>query len=490
MPGKDNGLPTSLVIFGASGDLTQRKLIPSLFNLFCKGRMPKMFRIVGYGGTAFSDDSFRSHIKEGMNEFSETKFTKKEWEEFASHIVYIKHGYTHEDFVQLDAFLNEWQGEAGNRIYYMATPPDAYPKIVELLGESNQLSEEQGYRRVVIEKPFGTDLASAQQLNEQIHKALNEKQIYRIDHYLGKETVQNILVTRFANTIFEPLWNRNYIDHVEITVAEKVGVEHRAKFYDKVGILRDMFQNHLLQLLSLVAMEPPISFEATALRNEKVKVLSAITPMKEEEIAQATVRGQYKGYREEEGTNPNSTTPTYGAIRLFVNTWRWQGVPFYLRSGKYLKEKVSQVTIEFKCPPHLLFASQGGNMESNMLVLYLQPDEGIHWRFEAKAPDTVAELRSVDMEFHYEDYFGKTALPDAYERLLLDTMTGEASLFTRADEVETAWGIIDPVIRAWEAPSGKQPLTSYDPGTWGPKEADELLGRDGRSWSMWDGRIQ
>jgi glucose-6-phosphate 1-dehydrogenase len=490
MAGKDNGLPTQIIIFGASGDLTQRKLIPSLFNLCCKGRMPNIFRIVGFGGTDFSYDSFRAHLEEGMKEFSDTKFTEQEWKDFASHIVYIRHRYAPEDFTQLDKFLSDWQGDGDNRVFYMATPPDAYPKIVDLLGETNQLKEEKGYRRVVIEKPFGTDLESAQELNEQIHRVLKETQIYRIDHYLGKETVQNILVTRFANTIFEPLWNRNYIDHVEITVAEQVGVEHRAKFYDKVGVLRDMFQNHLLQLLSLTAMEPPVSFEATALRNEKVKVLSAITPMKEEEIAKATVRGQYKGYKEEEGTDPNSTTATFGAVRLFVNNWRWQGVPFYLRSGKYLKEKVSQVVIEFKCPPHLLFPSQGGEMRPNVLVLFLQPDEGVHWRFEAKVPDTVADLRSVDMEFHYADYFGKSALPDAYERLLLDTMLGDASLFTRADEVETAWGIIDPIIRAWRNPSGKQPLTFYDPGTWGPKESDELLARDGRSWSMWNGRIQ
>jgi len=488
MAGNDNGLPTSLVIFGASGDLTKRKLIPSLFNLYCKGRMPKMFRIVGYGSTGFSDESFRAHLKEGMEEFSDTKYTAKEWHDFASHVAYVKHGYSTEDFSQLNQYLNEWQGEDGNRVYYMATPPDAFPKIIDLLGETKQLRENHGYRRVVIEKPFGIDLESAKKLNEQIHKVLKETQIYRIDHYLGKETVQNILVTRFANTIFEPLWNRNYIDHVEITVAEKVGVEHRGKFYDKVGILRDMFQNHLLQLLSLVAMEPPVSFEASALRNEKVKVLSAIHPMKEEEIVQATVLGQYKGYREEEGVAPNSITPTYGAVRLFVDNWRWQGVPFYLRSGKYLKEKLSQVTIEFKCPPHLLFPSEASDMTPNMLVLYLQPDEGVHWRFEAKVPDTVAELRSVDMEFHYAESFGKTALPDAYERLLLDTMMGDASLFTRADEVETAWGIIDPIIHAWEA--GKEPLAVYEPRSWGPKESDELLAHDGRSWSMWDGRIQ
>jgi glucose-6-phosphate 1-dehydrogenase len=359
---KHNGLPTSIVIFGASGDLTQRKLIPSLFSLYCKDRMPEMFRIVGYGNTDFNDESFRAHLRDAMKQFTEAEYTDQEWQEFASHIAYVKRGYTPEDFNALNQFLDEWQGEDGNRLFYMATPPDAFPNIIDLLGQSKQLREKKGWRRVVIEKPFGTDLESAKTLNEQIHKVLHENQIYRIDHYLGKETVQNILVARFANTIFEPLWNRNYIDHVEITVAEKIGVEHRGKFYDSVGILRDIFQNHLLQLLTLVAMEPPVAFEATALRNEKVKVLSAIMPMTEGEVPDATVRGQYEGYRKEEGVDPNSTTATFGAARFYINNWRWQGVPFYLRSGKYLREKLSQITIEFKCPPHLLFPSQQGKM--------------------------------------------------------------------------------------------------------------------------------
>jgi glucose-6-phosphate 1-dehydrogenase len=484
----NNGLPTSVVIFGASGDLTQRKLIPSLFKLFCKSRLPQMFRIVGYGGTDFSDETFRDHLKEGIKEFLDAEYTEQEWQDFASDIFYLRGKYEPENFIKLDQFLDDWQGEDGNRLFYMATPPDAFPKIIDLLGKSKQLKEEKGWRRVIIEKPFGTELESAQKLNHQIHKVLDEKQIYRIDHYLGKETVQNILVARFANTIFEPLWNRNYIDHIEITVAEQIGVEHRGKFYDEVGILRDIFQNHLLQLLTLVAMEPPVAFEAAALRNEKVKVLSAITPMSEAEVAKATVRGQYEGYRQEDGVDPNSTTATFGAVRLYVNNWRWQDVPFYLRSGKCLKEKLSQITIEFKCPPHLLFPSQQGEMTPNMLVLYLQPDEGIHWRFEAKVPDTVEELRSVDMEFHYDEAFGKAALPEAYERLILDAMMGDASLFTRADEVETAWGIIDPIIKAWEAQ--KPPLAFYKPATWGPKESDDLLAQDGRCWSMWDGRIE
>jgi glucose-6-phosphate 1-dehydrogenase len=483
----NNSSPSSIIIFGASGDLTQRKLVPSIFNLFRKGRLPKQFRIVGYGGTAFTDDQFRAHLDDALKQFASFEYSDEEWKNFSSNIAYQQGRYTDlADFKNLALFLNNWEKGSGNRIYYMATPPGVFPNIIDLLGQTDQLTERNGWRRVVIEKPFGTDLESARQLNEQIHKALNEKQIYRIDHYLGKETVQNILVTRFANTIFEPLWNRNYIDHVEITVAEQVGVEHRARFYDGIGVLRDMFQNHLLQLVTLVGMEPPVSFEATALRNEKVKVLSAIQPIKKESVARRTVLGQYKGYRDEEGVKPNSRTPTYAALKLQIDNWRWQGVPFYLRSGKCLKEKLSQITIEFKKPPHLLFPSSEGELTPNMLVLYLQPDEGIHWRFEAKVPDTVAKLRSVDMEFRYEDSFGKTNLPDAYERLLLDALTGEASLFTRADEVETAWALIDPIIEAWE--SQKKPPAFYEPGSWGPKEADELLAKDKRKWSTWDAR--
>jgi len=483
----DNSLPTSIVIFGASGDLTQRKLVPSLFNLCRKGRLPKQFRIVGYGGTAFSDEQFRAHLEEGVKQFASFEFKSDEWATFAPTLTYQQGRYTDlADFKNLSKFLSKWESGTCNRIYYMATPPGTFPNIIDLLGLTEQLDEKNGWRRVVIEKPFGTDYATAHSLNEQIHKTLNEKQIYRIDHYLGKETVQNILVSRFANTIFEPLWNRNYIDHVEITVAEQVGVEHRARFYDSVGVLRDMFQNHLLQLVTLVAMEPPASFDATALRNEKVKVLSSIRPMKEEDVIQNTVRAQYAKYRQEEGVNPESTTPTYAAVRLQIDNWRWQGVPFYLRSGKRLKEKLSQITIEFKEPPQLLFPSTKEHITPNMLVLYLQPDEGVHWRFEAKVPDTVAQLRSVDMEFHYADSFGKTAIPESYERLLLDTITGDASLFTRADEVETAWGLIDPISEAWEAQ--KQPLAFYDSGSWGPLEANDLLARDGSTWSTWDGR--
>jgi len=483
----DNGLLTSIVIFGASGDLTQRKLVPSLFNLYRKGRLPKKFRILGYGNTAFTDEQFRAQLEAGVKQFASFEFKADEWAKFAPNLFYLQGKYTElEDFEKLSEAMTRGENGSGNRIYYMATPPGVFPSIIYLLNLTDQLREDGNWRRVVFEKPFGTDLASALDLNQQVHKALNENQIYRIDHYLGKETVQNILVTRFANTIFEPLWNRNYIDHVEITVAETVGVEHRARFYDGVGVMRDMFQNHLLQVVSLVAMEPPASFDATALRNEKVKVLNSIRPMKEADVIHNTVRAQYQGYREEEGVQSESSTPTFAAVKLQVDNWRWQGVPFYLRSGKKLKEKLSQITIEFKQPPHLLFPNAKENMTPNMLVLYLQPDEGVHWRFEAKVPDTVAQLRSVDMEFHYADSFGKTAIPESYERLLLDTITGDASLFTRADEVETAWGLIDPILDGWNAT--KQLIAFYEPGSWGPGEADDLLASDGRKWSTWDGR--
>jgi glucose-6-phosphate 1-dehydrogenase len=476
----ENETATSIIIFGASGDLTQRKLIPSLFNLFRKTRLAKAFHILGFGGTAFTDEQFRDHLLKGARKYAGFEFTDEEWQPFAANLGYQQGKYAQkEDFQKLADRLSKFEGGPANRLYYMALPPDVFPTIVENLSATRQLEENGGWRRVVLEKPFGTDLASAVKLNEQVHRALNENQIYRIDHYLGKETVQNILFTRFANTIYEPIWNRNYIDHVQITVAEQVGLEHRAGFYDSVGVLRDMVQNHLLQLLTLVAMEPPASFSANHLRNEKVKVLSAIRPMTPEQVLVSTVRAQYRGYREEPEVKPNSSTPTFAALRLFVNNWRWQGVPFYLRSGKCLAEKKSQIIIQFKEPPLAMFPMQ--TMKQNMLVLFLQPDEGVHIRFEAKAPDTVAETRSVDMEFHYAEAFGQTAIPEAYERLLLDALQGDASLFTRADEVETAWSLIDPILQTWETHQ-TPPLAGYRPDSWGPPEADTLLARDGRRW--------
>ena len=478
----NNNQPTSIVIFGASGDLTQRKLIPSLFNLCRKDRLPHRWQIVGHSKTPYSDDKFRQHLAEATHQFAEFQYDDKDWSEFAANVHYHQGGYSDvNDFKSLDAYLSQWDSGAGDRLYYMATPPGLFPDIIAQLGATGQLDESKGWRRVVIEKPFGTDLDSACKLNEELHKILNEHQIYRIDHYLGKETVQNILVARFANTIFEPLWNRNYIDHVQITVAETVGVEHRGGYYEGVGVMRDMFQNHLLQLTSLVAMEPPSSFKADALRNEKVKVLCSVQPLEGKDVSRYTVRGQYKGYRQEQDVKPDSTTATFAAIRLHIDNWRWQGVPFYLRSGKSLKEKVSEITIQFKKPPHLMFPHSGSKLSPNMLMLYLQPDEGLHWRFEAKVPDTAADMRSVDMEFHYADAFGPASIPEAYERLLLDAIAGDASLFTRADEVESAWELIDPILKTWQS-EGTPPLESYDPGTWGPPQADELLKRDGRVW--------
>jgi len=478
-----NLIPTSIVIFGASGDLTQRKLIPSLFSLFRKDRLPEKFKILGFAGSEYSDESFRQHLREGLEKFTSYEFDESKWQAFAKNIHYQSGDYQEPgSFKTFHDFLRKWEDGPANRLFYMAIPPYLFPSVIEKLGATGQTEENSGWRRVVIEKPFGTDLASAKALNEEIHKTLKESQIYRIDHYLGKETVQNILMFRFANTIFEPLWNRNYIDHVQITVAEEVGVGHRAGYYDGVGVLRDMFQNHLMQLLALTAMEPPASFNANALRNEKVKVLSSIEPIQGEAIAYNTVRGQYKGYCDEKEVDNKSGTATYAAIRFFIDNWRWQGVPFYLRSGKNLADKSTQIIIQFKQPPHQMFPMPPGSMMTpNALVLFLQPDEGMHLRFEAKVPDTVAKMRSVDMEFHYADEFGPMSIPEAYERLLLDALQGDAGLFTRADEVETAWSLIDPILAEWETGQAP-PVAVYEPGSWGPIEANALLSKDGRAW--------
>ncbi|MBN1305959.1 MAG: glucose-6-phosphate dehydrogenase [Anaerolineales bacterium] len=477
-------LPQSMVIFGASGDLTARKLIPSLFNSCRKQRLPEDINIIGFGGSPLTDEEFKNHLLEGLAKYAAFRFTKEQWQFFSRRLSYLQGSYADlESFKKLDTALKKIEGGPANRLFYLATPPTVFANIIDLLGETRQLEENNFWRRVVIEKPFGTDLASAKELNQKIHRVLDEDQIYRIDHYLGKETVQNILVIRFANTIFEPLWNRNYVDHVQITVAESVGVEHRGGYYDNVGVLRDMVQNHLLQLLSLVAMEPPASYTGNALRNEKVKVLSAVQPINSlQAVVNHTIRAQYQGYLDEPNIDPASTTPTYTALRLFINNWRWQGVPFYLRSGKKLAEKSTQIIVQFKEPPMPMFPlSSCQNCTPNTLVLYLQPDEGIHLRFEAKVPDTVAETSSVDMEFHYADSFGPSAIPEAYERLLLDALQGDTSLFTRADEVETTWGLIDPILNIWEQDQAP-PVSIYPSGSWGPEEANRMLQQDHRDW--------
>lgn len=474
---------TSIVIFGISGDLAQRKLIPALFNLFQKGRLMDEFRILGIAGRPWTDEDLRETSRKAHEEFSGYKIEVPKWNEFAGKLFYLSGNFREEaSFHALSSKLLELEKGDANRLYYLATPPDYFADIIEHLGKTKQVTERNTWRRVVIEKPFGTDYSSAKMLNENIHRVLREDQIYRIDHYLGKETVQNILVIRFANTIFEPVWNRNFIDNVQITVAEKVGLERRAKYYDTVGVVRDMFQNHLLQLMSLIAMEPPASYMPNDLRDEKVKLIKSIRRNSKANATSEAVLGQYRGYTEEEGVSIGSRTPTYAAIRFYIDNWRWQGVPFYLRSGKKMAEKVSEIVIQFKTPPHLMFPlPQDYEFTSNRLTLCLQPDEGIHLKFETKVPDTIAETKSVDLQYHYRDEFGIDAIPEAYERLLLDAINGDASLFTRGDRSELAWEIIDPIIQAWEE-SSSEPLAIYEPGSWGPFEADAMLAKDARKW--------
>ncbi|MCI0396786.1 MAG: glucose-6-phosphate dehydrogenase [Chloroflexi bacterium] len=479
---------TSIVIFGASGDLTGRKLIPSLFSLYCKGRLPRQWRVLGLSRTPFTNEEFQARMEAAVKEFMPEQFEAQAWAEFAPHLAYEPGNLNNvEDFQDLDARLAKMEAEAdgpANRLYYLAIAPRLYEATVANLGAAGMIDESHGWRRVVIEKPFGHDLPSAKALNAAVHKVLDEAQIYRIDHYLGKETVQNLLVFRFANSLFEPVWNRNYIDHVQITAAEKVDVGHRAGYYDGVGVMRDMVQNHMLQLLSLVAMEPPASFAADALRNERVKVLASIRPVKVENVARHTVRGQYRGYCEAEGVAPDSQTATYAAMRLYIDNWRWQGVPFYLRSGKALAEKTTEISIFFKRPPHLMFPlPPGARLEANDLSICIQPDEGIHFTFQAKVPDTAAGMRNVDMSFHYADYFGETPIPEAYERLLLDAIKGDAALFTRADTIELSWELVDNILAGWQSDAAP-PLITYERGSWGPAEGDALVAHDGFTWLL------
>ncbi len=479
---------TSVVIFGASGDLTKRKLLPALFSLYCKQRLPDRFQIIGMARSEFDDRSYRALMREALEEFAPEKANAAEWEPFSAHIHYQRGSFSdRESMDALETQLRELEAQNGgqaNRLFYLAMPPSVYAGVLTGLGEAGMVDQADGWRRVIIEKPFGHDLASAHALNEVSHRVLAEEQIYRIDHYLGKETVQNVLVFRFANSIFEPIWNRQYIDHVQITVAESVGVGHRAEFYDKVGVLRDMFQNHLMQLLSLVAMEPPASFGADAIRNERVKVLSSIRPFQKEMLRAQSVRAQYRSYRDEPGVEVNTTTETYAALKLYIDNWRWKGVPFYIRSGKSLARKTSELLIQFRSVPHLMFPlAAGEEIRPNQLSLCIQPAEGMHLRFEAKVPDAPATMRSVNMEFHYADEFGPGAIPDAYERLLLDAINGDPSLFTRGDTIELSWGLIDSILEGWASDSAP-PLSFYESGSWGPSEADDFIAADGRRWVL------
>ena len=473
----------TIAIFGASGDLTSRKLIPALFELYRKKRLPEKTRIVGFSRTKFTDDAWREKLADTTAHFTGKHFDAALWQQFAPSIFYHPGDIGNaEDFPPFDEYLATLEGEeAATRVYYLSTAPQLYAPVIAHLGAVGMAKEDRGPCRIVIEKPFGTDLLTACELNHQVHEVFAEHQVYRIDHYLGKETVQNVLVLRFANSIFEPIWNRNYIDHVQITAAEDLTVGHRAAYYDSVGILRDMFQNHLLQLMTFTAMEAPSRFEADAIRDEKVKVLRSVRLMKPEEVFTDTIRGQYRKYHDEPGVPPESETATFGVVKMHIDNWRWQGVPFLLRSGKAMSCRTTQIVIQFRAAPHMMFESgPRAGFESNRLVIQVQPAEGIQLHFQTKVPDAGMKLRLTDLSFNFQDKF-TGGMPEAYQRLLLDILHGDASLFSRADEVELAWSIVDPIQRGWEHP-GWPPLALYEDGGWGPPNSVDWMCRQNREW--------
>jgi glucose-6-phosphate 1-dehydrogenase len=476
-------MPHSLVIFGASGDLTSRKLIPALYSLHQKKRLPPDTRVIGVARTSFTHDAWREELSITTQKFAGKAFDAAAWRVFVENVYYQPGNIDKpEDFRELAKLLDQLEDNAeATRIYYLATAPHLYATAIANLGAAHMAEETRGERRIVIEKPFGNDLKSALELNRATHQVFAESQVYRIDHYLGKETVQNLLVLRFANSIFEPIWNRRYIDHVQITVAEEVDVGRRAGYYDQSGVLRDMFQNHLLQLLMVTAMEAPARYTADFIRDEKVKVLRAIKTMSGADFAHDTVRGQYEGYRQAEGVAPDSPTATFAALKLHVDSWRWQGVPFYLRSGKAMSCRTSQIVIQFRQPPIMMF-SEGprSHLEANKLVIQIQPAEGIQLHFQTKVPDAGMQLRSTDLDFTFAREF-TGVMPDSYQRLLLDVMKGDASLFARSDEVEVAWSIIDPIVAAWRSPTAP-PLEIYPRGQWGPAASDEWMRCQEREW--------
>jgi glucose-6-phosphate 1-dehydrogenase len=510
MPGapQQRADPCTMVICGALGDLSQRKLFPAIYQLMQEHLVHPDFAVLGIGrDETQTDDTFRAQMRKALAESDEVKgFDDALWQELCKRLFFVSADMSKlEDYEVVGKRLTEIeqsrQPEARNRIFYLAVPPSVFESIVQNLSKSRlaprtRTAEERPWYRIVVEKPFGRSLESAVRLNDLLLGLFAEHQTYRIDHYLGKETVQNVLVLRFANSIFEPLWNRQWIEHVQITAAESVGVEERGKYYEEAGVLRDMFQNHLLQLLTLTAMEPPPQMSADAVRDEKVKVLQSIRALSPESIAQHAVRAQYtggvedgksvRGYTEENNVAPDSTVPTFAALRLYIDNWRWYGVPFYLRSGKRLKNRVSEIAVQFRAPPHLMFGSGSEGLRPNTLLMRVQPNEGISLNFEVKVPGAAValtsniEIAAVDMKFNYSDAFGEQAAP-AYETLLLDVMIGEATLFTRSDEVEAAWRVIDPLIDYWESHKPKR-MPTYAAGSWGPREADELIEKDGMEW--------
>jgi len=467
--------PTYIVIVGASGDLTQRKLVPALHSLACEGLLDQGTRIVGLARSRLDLDAFRDQLYQGVQSYARLKPTMCErWPQFANRISYLAGDYddpeTFRELAQHLQALDDESGPIGNVLFYLAIPPFLYPIVVEQLGAAGLNHRSGGWTRIVIEKPFGHDLSSARQLNHQVHKVFDEQQVYRIDHYLGKETVQNLLMFRFGNSIFEPLWNRNLVDHVQITMAETVGVGHRGGYFDGAGILRDMFQNHLLQLLTLTALEPPASLNAKSLRDAKVQVLESIRPLSPAD----GIWGQYIGYRAEPKVAPDSNTPTFMALKLMIDNWRWQGVPFYVRTGKALCAKSTEITLVFKRVPHHLFP-QTTDLRPNSISLFIQPNEGMHLLFQAKVPGAGMQAELVNMVFHHDTRFGAGALPDAYERLLLDAINGDASLFARSDEIELAWALCEPLL-------GPVMPLPYAVGSEGPIEAALFIADDGRSW--------
>jgi glucose-6-phosphate 1-dehydrogenase len=477
-------MSVSFVILGASGDLTSRKLIPALYRLHRQRRLPAGTRIVGCARSPFTDEAWRDELAGSTREHAGEDFDAEAWTELARSISYQRLDIAEADgFRQLAQQLDQLESGATDvtRVYYLATSPTLYAPAVVHLGAAGLASEQQGPRRLVIEKPFGTDLTTARQLNTTVHGVFAEPQVYRIDHYLGKETVQNLLVLRFANGIFEPIWNRNYIDHVQITVAEEVTVGRRGAYYDQAGVIRDMFQNHLLQLLTITAMEAPVGYRADLVRNEKVKVLQAMRPLRGADFAQHTLRGQYETYRQEPGVTADSQTATFAAVRLAIDNWRWQGVPFYLRSGKAMSCRTTQIVVQFREPPHSLFAQNVRRTpEANRLVIQVQPAEGIQLQLQTKVPDEGMRTRLTDLDFQFNREYSDR-LPDAYQRLLLDAAAGDASLFARSDEVELAWQIVDPILEAWNSPAAP-PLEFYLLGQWGPPMASQWMQEQGRSW--------
>lgn len=500
--------PCTMVICGALGDLSRRKLLPAIYHLMHDHLVHENFAVLGVGrDDAMTDEAFRDHMRKALGESDEVKLVDDElWDQLCRRLFFVSADLTNaDDYSKVAKRLAEIElarrPQDRNRLFYLAVPPSVFEPIVRNLSKSGlaprtRTAEERPWYRIVVEKPFGRSLESAQHLNDLLLGMYAEHQTYRIDHYLGKETVQNILVLRFANSIFEPLWNRQWVHHVEITAAEEVGVGDRGKYYEEAGVLRDMFQNHLLQLLSLTAMEPPPQMSANAVRDEKVKVLRSIRWLSPETIPSNTVRAQYTagasrgltvpGYIEEAHVAPDSIVPTFAAVRLFVDNWRWNGVPFYLRSGKRLKNRATEIAVQFRSPPHLMFGHGGEGLRPNTLVMRVQPNEGVSLNFEVKVPGAAVQLTSnieiaaVDMDFDYTSAFGEIAAP-AYETLLLDIMIGEATLFTRSDEVEAAWRVIDPLIKYWETNRPKR-MPTYAAGSWGPREADELIERDGMEW--------